>query len=290
MLDLRTYKSGKKYLKVKIKKFLSFYSKIRIVKRSYKERLIDNLKFVTKIQILDATKMPIKVLFNSIELEVNTLEEAFILKELLNDNDYYFHLDKNIVLIDIGMNVGFTSLYLANKDEVKHVYSYEPVEETYKMAKANLNFNPEIASKIKAYNFGLGSEDCKRKFIYSKEYKGSVGVRGLKSWNIRQAKDTKIIEVEIRNASTVLEEIIQRHNDHFFVCKIDCEGGEYEIVNNLFSSNLIQNIGMFIIEYHDVGPDVLQDVFFKKGFITIIKKTAPHLGIIYAFNTQISNN
>ena len=109
MLDLRTYKSGKKYLKVKIKKFLSFYSKIRIVKRSYKERLIDNLKFVTKIQILDATKMPIKVLFNSIELEVNTLEEAFILKELLNDNDYYFHLDKNIVLIDIGMNVGFTS-------------------------------------------------------------------------------------------------------------------------------------------------------------------------------------
>ena len=260
---MKIYKLNKKKLKKKIKKIIIFFNNIRIVKRSYKERLIDDLKALNKIEILDSLNMPIKVLFNSIHLEVNTLEEAFILKELYNDNDYFFRLNKDIVLIDIGMNVGFTSLYLAKKEEVKYVYSYEPVEETYKMAETNFNYNTEIAKKIKTFNFGLGIEDCSQEFIFSKEYKGSVGLRGTKSSNIRHAKDTNTVNVTIKNASTTLEPIFLLHNDHFFVCKMDCEGGEYKILNNLFSSNLIQKIGLFMIEYHDEGSAAFMHLILK---------------------------
>lgn len=258
-------------------------------KLTYKQLLLNDLICLNHIKILNSNYLPIRVLFNNLHLDINTKEEAFILKELYNDFDYYFSLDREIVVIDIGMNVGFTSLYLASKNNVKSIYSFEPVKETFEMAQNNFNLNHEISNKINSYNFGLGNENCIKQFIYSSEFKGSVGIRGLKSWNIRNSIDRKILSVEIRDASKVLKSIIKKNDDKYLVCKLDCEGAEYEIIPNLFSSGLMQHIGFFIIEYHDDSPQKLIDLLFKNKFVTIIKKTNIHLGLIYAFNTEISN-
>jgi FkbM family methyltransferase len=280
----------KTIFKNKIKKVISLFNQKKILKRNNIELIVEKLMIIDNIKILNLESLPIKVLLDDIYFEVNSLEEAFILKELYNDNDYYFSLNKEIILIDVGMNVGFTSLFLSKKENIKKIYSFEPVDETYNLAQKNFKLNPKLSNKILPHNFGLGNSDCMIEFIYSKEYKGSVGIRGLKSWNIRNANDRKKINVEIKNSSDIFKPIIEENINLFIVCKFDCEGAEYEILQNLFNSELINKIGLFIIEYHDDGPEILEDLLFKSGFITIRKRTALHLGIIYAYNTNINSN
>ncbi|KQB44215.1 Methyltransferase, FkbM family [Flavobacterium daejeonense] len=271
-------------------------SKIKLIvaeflkkKYSYSEKLLNDLKKNDRILIVEEDGVPFKVSFEELFFYVNTREEAFILKELLKDNDYDFTISDDVVVVDIGMNVGFTSLFFSKKENVKKIYSFEPVLETYEFALKNLELNSKIANKISAYNFGIGGNNYETEFIFSTEYKGSVGVRGLKSWNIRIAKDRTIVKVQIKDASEVLTPIFDNHKEVFFVCKLDCEGAEYEILENIEKTGVIKKVNLLIIEYHDKGFITLRDILSRNGFVVIIKKTANHLGIIYAFNVRNVN-
>ena len=192
-------------------------SKIKLIvakflkkKYSYSEKLLNDLKKNDRILIVEEGVLPFKVSFDELFFFVNTREEAFILKELLKDNDYDFTISNDVVVVDIGMNVGFTSLFFSKKENVKKIYSFEPVLETYEFALKNLELNPKIASKISAYNFGLGSNNYETEFIFSTEYKGSVGIRGLKSWNIRNATDRTMVKVQIKDATEVLKPFLDK--------------------------------------------------------------------------------
>lgn len=255
-------------------------------KHSYSEKLIIDLKKIETIIIIEDNNLPFKVSFGDLFFYVNTREEAFILKELLKDNDYDFTISDDVVVVDIGMNVGFTSLFFSKKENVKQIYSFEPVLETYEFAMKNLELNSETGNKILAHNFGLGNNNYETEFIFSNEYKGSVGVRGLKSWNIRNATDKKLVKVAIKDASEVLKPIFESHSEVFFVCKLDCEGAEYEILKNIEKSGVIKKSNLFIIEYHDEGYNSITEILSRNNFVVVIKKTAIHLGIIYAFNSN----
>ena len=77
-----------------------------------------------------------------------TWEELLILKEIYINGIYnYYSLNKS-VLIDIGMNVGLTSLFYANKYNFKQIYAYEPFRPTFDLAHDNFKLNLEISKKI----------------------------------------------------------------------------------------------------------------------------------------------
>lgn len=188
----------------------------------------------------------------------NTLWTA---DEVLCNTGYEFLLDEPYIMIDIGFNIGITSLYFARKSRIKAIYGFEPFIPTYNQGLDNLKLNPNYSDKIKLFNYGLGSEDKILKIPYNKKLPGAM------STVFENSKEnvSSIEEVKIKNAYDVINEIIDKHKEKVFV-KLDTEGSEFEILPLLSEKGLLNKIDILIMEYHKKDPQVLLDILKKNNF------------------------
>jgi len=78
----------------------------------------------------------ILIKIDNAEFKINDEEELFILTEVFLEGTYNLisPTNKKIALIDIGMNVGVTSLFYASQEKVEKVFSFEPFTPTFNMA------------------------------------------------------------------------------------------------------------------------------------------------------------
>jgi FkbM family methyltransferase len=228
----------------------------------------------------------IKCSYNNIYMNIECFEELYILNEIYYEGVYSFIYPDKCNVIDIGMNVGFASLYFASIENVSQVYSFEPLPITFNKGAQNFNLNEILTDKIKAHNFGVGNFNRKEIFNYSVEWKGSVGLRNLISEKTKDSSEIIRVEVEIRDILLTLDEI--RHLQMPLVAKIDCEGAEYEIIERLEESGKLREFDLFMIEWHDNGPEKIISMLKKAGFTTITSH--PYLinnvGMIYAFRVD----
>ncbi|WOI23091.1 FkbM family methyltransferase [Nonlabens ulvanivorans] len=250
-------------------------SKVPMYHRNLKKKHID---FVIdkKVAGVDLVRL------DGFEFNIKTDEEYYILNEVFYEDCYNLTLPSNSVFFDIGLNVGITSIYFARKVEVNAIYSFEPVLETFDDAKINIGLNNDAKSKTTIFNFGLGRDTKKVNFNYNPEFKGSVGV--IKSHNIESSGDkNQVVEVDIVNATECLEPLIQKHKDETKILKIDCEGGEFEIIQNLFESQLINQFQIILVEWHQRSPKSIINQLKKSNFAIHEKSVSSALGMIYAF-------
>jgi FkbM family methyltransferase len=138
--------------------------------------------------------------------------------------NFYGLPNEKFVVIDIGLNIGLTSLYLANKEDVKIIYSFEPFAETFRQAEENLKLNPELAKKISIFNLGLSNKNESVSVHYNPEMPGSMSTVGDKFPDAEQE-----VTVELKKASEVLLPIIEKHTESIML-KMDCEGAEHRII------------------------------------------------------------
>ena len=183
------------------------------------------------------------ITIDHLSFSLNTWEEILILKEIFIEGIYNFTLPKRFSLIDIGMNVGMTSLFFANQPNCEAVFSYEPFKGTFEMATKNLSLNP-CASKIKPNNFGLGYPARKLLVDYNEEFKGSMGMNGMPEF-IRNRLTSEKTEFQIEDVAFFITDHTENYNDHW-VAKIDCEGAEYEIIDRLDAQDLLNKISVYI--------------------------------------------
>lgn len=73
----------------------------------------------------------IKVCIDGREMIITNALEEMICKEVWEGEDYNVKLQENSIVIDIGMNVGYATLFFANKPFVKKVYAFEPDRRVY---------------------------------------------------------------------------------------------------------------------------------------------------------------
>lgn len=217
---------------------------------------------------------------------LNTWEEILILKEIYIDGIYNFNIGgctSDAIFIDIGMNVGFTSLFFAQKDEISKVYSFEPFPNTYKMALDNFSLNFDIKSKIIPYNWGLGENNKTEIWDYNTDYKGSMGKEGLPAHIYLDTSKNEKITVSIKDVSIELNRIIEENKEKKIILKIDCEGAEYEIIEKLFTSNILDSFVCIMIEWHVKGPKKLLELLESKNYYSFsFNEHDQTIGMIYA--------
>ncbi|MDI5950703.1 FkbM family methyltransferase [Flavobacterium yafengii] len=220
--------------------------------------------------------------FNSLQLYVESSEEFFIIKEVFIEKDYNLLSNESFVVFDIGMNIGISSLFFALNKNVDKIYSFEPVLTTYNQASYNLELNQTYSNKIEAFNYGLGGSTRVEKVLYNSQAKGNCGIR-LESSLVIDKKDAIEIEIAIKNISEVLPDLLAKHPLQKKVLKIDCEGAEYEIIQELSDTNLLADIDILLIEWHDKGSKMLEDILIANNFRIISRHLTSITGMIYAF-------
>lgn len=232
------------------------------------------------LQITDY-KEGVLMAFNDLKIYVESYEELFILDEVFVQNDYNFLTNEKVVVIDIGANIGTSCLFFSKLDNVEKIYAYEPVLDTFEQAKLNLELNKDISKVVHLNNFGLGKNDRDEVFLFDRNVKGNTGVRGDMSTSFK-SENVVEIKVAIKNASEQIIKVIAANTEYKTIVKIDCEGGEYEIFENLSESGVIAQIDYLMMEWHDKGAEVLEEALKNNGFICFSQRLAINSGMIYA--------
>lgn len=230
---------------------------------------------------LDETAFEAEI--NGVRVKVSTYEEAFILHEIFLEGIYALEGQAPARVIDIGANVGCASLYFAQQPWVERVIGFEPIAPTCGKARANLERNPELAGKISLNNFGLAGSDRTVSVLYAEEWAGSVGMTEVNR-SVAKSKNRRNEEMVLRRASSVLEELGVAE-DGRTIAKVDCEGAEYEIFDDLAASGLLKRFAGFLIEWHGAGGNVrLTKLLREQGYTVSEGKQYPdgNLGLIYA--------
>lgn len=226
---------------------------------------------------------------NELTIKVETLEELYIINEVFIENMYKIESKSDYIAIDIGMNVGITSLYFSQFDNIKKIYACEPLKPTFDCAKVNLMLNKKYLPKIQASNFGLSNMHQMVNVIFNPLSKGNVGI---KNSEIKSVAEKHFETIELKEASKSMQEIIDNHPKAKFIVKLDCEGSEYDIVENLSGASMLPLFNIFMIEWHNMKGYKsrlinLINVFRENNFLVItIGSLDSGTGMIYCLNNN----
>lgn len=215
---------------------------------------------------------------------VENEQDIDIIKEIYYLGIYNFIYEKPVVVIDIGMNLGFASLYFASRSNVLAVFGYEPFEITYKQALNNFALNSEIAQKITPYQYGIAEKEQTLTIEFDYDVKGSIGMEGIDK-KIKSSPDKKLATAEMKLKSTneVFQSILEQYPDVDIIAKVDCEGAEYEIFKVLSETGQLSRIKMVMMEWHKKGPAPLLNYLNQAGFASFSRLPASNnIGLLYA--------
>lgn len=221
--------------------------------------------------------------FLDFKIYVETNEEFYILNEIFVRNDYDFISASKAIIIDIGANIGVTSLFFSRFDFVDKIFGFEPVKDTFDQAQYNLSLNAKMHKVEWIKNIGLGNCSRTEVFLFDKYCKGNTGIRGVSSPSYSNNTNAREREVKIEEATLEIGKIIETTKDRKIIIKMDCEGGEYEILENLYKTGMINNIDVFLLEWHDQGSAIIEDMLIDSGFDFFSRSFDALTGMIYAY-------
>jgi FkbM family methyltransferase len=215
---------------------------------------------------------------------VNNVEDFQIISEIFLFSNYNFAMPGDLCVIDVGMNVGLASLYFARRPEVRVVYAFEPFSRPFARALENFALNPEFSSKIKPNNVGLAGTTEALEVSYLENSTIGCSIRG-------RGEDGKTVDkISIREASQALRPLIQdaARNKQSVVLKMDCEGSEFPIIESLQQANLLKDIDVFMIEWHQFwsadksNKNIVEPLVASGFFVLDFSRAGSPGGMIYA--------
>lgn len=218
-------------------------------------------------------------------LRFTTAEHLSMAREIFVECCYGLRLTEPHVVVDIGANIGFASLYFAAQSWVHRVCAFEPFPATYEQLRGTLAANPALAAKIETEPYGLGDKPEQLRVSYDPQWSGSMSVAGLGAWRGSATTGDRPAEIVVRSAAEVIRGIRDRFPDHPLVAKIDCEGSEYPILRNLETESLLATFNVIVMEWHERRPDELAERLLRAGFGIHERPLVPTgtLGVIIAW-------
>lgn len=180
--------------------------------------------------------------FNYGEL-INLIEEIFI------DQVYSFKSSNiNPIIVDGGSNIGLSILYFKMIYPTCRIIAFEPNPKAYELLTKNI-INNHLAS-VTQFNVALSDQEGDAS-LYPGRYSGSL-TPGL--FNSSEQDSMEIIKT--RKASSYIHEVVD-------LLKLDVEGSETGILNDLISSKKINLVKEMIIEFHPLISKVTVENFIE---------------------------
>ncbi|SDZ01785.1 methyltransferase, FkbM family [Lysobacter sp. yr284] len=207
------------------------------------------------------------------------VDEIFVEKQYQREGFEIGHAD---TVVDIGANMGVFALWASPQAPAGRVISVEPVQEMMDCLRSNLDANR--IRNVSAVQAAVGPSGQKIELTYypgfniishRSDFRRPAYARlkmYLKNWRVWRAPE------RVRAACISVGELLDEHGvDRVDLLKIDCEGGEYEIVRGMSERDWsrIDRIVMEFHEYHkDQRHEQLVELLRNRGFEVEVEKDA----------------
>lgn len=146
-----------------------------------------------------------------------------------------YELGPGTIFLDIGANTGLFSFVAEKNKNILACYCFEPNPFVFEMLNENKRLNNSGAYLL---NFGIGAhnETVGFKFDIAHTGKGRI---------VEDEKPTQTIKIRDYRA---FDEIFERHKAHAFFCKIDVEGYELIVIEQLQKSKIYKYLDGVVVE------------------------------------------
>lgn len=122
---------------------------------------------------------------------------------------------ENLTVLDIGANVGWFSLHVANRFKNATVYAFEPIPRAFEHLNKNISLNH--LTNIQALNLGLSNKKTTSEFYCDPTRCGSASLT-----NIADVENVDVILCDVRT----IDDVVKENNIEVDFIKCDVEGAE----------------------------------------------------------------
>ena len=143
-------------------------------------------------------------------------------------------------VVDIGAYIGDFTVYASQAVGKGKVFAYEPFKLTYEYLCKNIKINN--CHNVMTINSAVGGKNGKTRLYIPKDAEFGSSLLDITEYG-------ECEEVTI-NMCTLDSIFSKNHIDSIDLLKMDCEGGEYEIL--LSSEKYLKRIGAITLEYHQM--------------------------------------
>lgn len=213
---------------------------------------------------------------NGARYSVRTLMDVWIIKETCLDRDYETHgapIQDAWTVLDIGAAAGDFAILTAREHPQARVFAYEPSPHSFATFHENIRLNG--VRNILAFPQAVAS---------------TAGVLNLSLSGAAVQHSTTHVQTEntVQVSAITLEEVF--HTNQLACChflKMDCEGGEFDILLNA-QAEILARIERICLEYHDGFTEFshtdLKKHLQQNGYQVKITPNPVHayLGFLYA--------
>lgn len=209
----------------------------------------------------------------SVIAEILQWREYKVAEPIIKDN-------KNPIL-DVGAHIGVFSVYAKTINPRARVYAFEPEKDNFDLLKRNLDVNR--VSDVKTFKIALAEKTEERQLFL-----GEDNINHSLLPKLEENQDSPQISIQAYS----LGDFLSQHKIlKVGLLKMDIEGGEYEILENM-SAEDFSKIENLVLEYHEYqgrNHKDLENILRQNGFSaqTFPSRFEKGLGFMLARNRRV---
>ena len=197
----------------------------------------------------------------------NKKELNILLNEIFKKRVYDIDLGKTTpVIFDVGAHIGLATIFFSQKYPLARITAFEPNPNIFPLLEENTYFNN--IHNVTLHNIALGKTASKRTLFIDSSNGGGFSTASFSkdAWDGSQ----KSIGIEV-----ITEPLSKYITTTLDLLKMDVEGTEQEILEELNESGKIKDIRNIIIEFHPTEKqdiEIIKDILKKNNFVIEIKE------------------
>ena len=167
----------------------------------------------------------------------------FLFQEVFLDQEYFIEeIPENSIIFDCGSNIGASIFYFKKISPNAQIFSFEANPNIFEILQENISSSG--FQSVRLHPVALYNEETELTFYLGSKDKNLTG-------SILEGRGGgEEIKVPTQKLSTYFKEF-----EKIDVVKIDVEGAEWHILEDLISSECLEKVDRYLIEYHLNMPD-----------------------------------